>query len=419
MKSLQDLIFQDINTLSETKEIEMGKKVEAEHTGNPDVATKIARDHLAEDPHYYAKLKKAGLADELKTESFINELTNAPLIGKAKTIYNDKVHTVKPEDLSGIVGEFPADNPISHTVLGKNKEGNVDVKFSMPSGKTALPSGREAVNRGVQKRGSFLDTHFEDRPGLVDGLIGLAKDVKANSGKAITLPDSVASTKTDIGKLKAGALAKSGHSLQPSELSNIASKHLDNKLETLVRRHNSAVPLEGNPESPHFKELKNRLQTVAGRFGNVASGMKALTTNPDSFITSKGGINTVTSDPMKGARTKTEKAQDTMASLINTAQTKAKTKQEINAQNPDAVDRARAQSLSGFLGRHLAADDAKNAGITKQDRKITKSPDPGSVDADIEDLIKKSGEEAGKKAADITTAELKPKPSRKPKEPKV
>jgi len=40
------------------KELEMGKKVEMEHTDNPDEAEKIAKDHLKEVPDYYTKLKK-------------------------------------------------------------------------------------------------------------------------------------------------------------------------------------------------------------------------------------------------------------------------------------------------------------------------------------------------------------------------
>lgn len=35
-----------------------GVKVEMEHTDDKNVAKEIARDHLAEDPAYYKKLKK-------------------------------------------------------------------------------------------------------------------------------------------------------------------------------------------------------------------------------------------------------------------------------------------------------------------------------------------------------------------------
>jgi hypothetical protein len=49
------------------EELEMGITVEVEHKkGDREAAQDIALDHLAEDPHYYTKLKKCGLADELR-----------------------------------------------------------------------------------------------------------------------------------------------------------------------------------------------------------------------------------------------------------------------------------------------------------------------------------------------------------------
>lgn len=47
------------------RELEMGMKHELEHTSDPNIAKEIALDHLAEDPHYYSRLKKAGI-DEYK-----------------------------------------------------------------------------------------------------------------------------------------------------------------------------------------------------------------------------------------------------------------------------------------------------------------------------------------------------------------
>ena len=40
------------------KELKMGIKVEMEHTGDPELAKKIALDHLAELEDYYTRLKK-------------------------------------------------------------------------------------------------------------------------------------------------------------------------------------------------------------------------------------------------------------------------------------------------------------------------------------------------------------------------
>jgi hypothetical protein len=45
------------------KEIEMGTRIEHEHTKDDALARKIAMDHLGEDPHYYTRLKKAGLEE--------------------------------------------------------------------------------------------------------------------------------------------------------------------------------------------------------------------------------------------------------------------------------------------------------------------------------------------------------------------
>ena len=40
------------------KELEMGIKIEMEHTDDPEVARSIAKDHLKEIKNYYTRLKK-------------------------------------------------------------------------------------------------------------------------------------------------------------------------------------------------------------------------------------------------------------------------------------------------------------------------------------------------------------------------
>jgi len=55
----------DKRSLSEfdPQEVKKGLKAEMEHTNDKDVASEIVADHLAEDPHYYTKLDKAGLEE--------------------------------------------------------------------------------------------------------------------------------------------------------------------------------------------------------------------------------------------------------------------------------------------------------------------------------------------------------------------
>lgn len=61
------------------EQLEMGIKVEMEHTKDPSLAREIAMDHLTEDPQYYSHLKDAGLDDS--SPSTPNE-SNAPMMQK-------------------------------------------------------------------------------------------------------------------------------------------------------------------------------------------------------------------------------------------------------------------------------------------------------------------------------------------------
>ena len=56
--NLEDLAKKHSVSLDDIKsELEMGMKVELEHTEDEGPAREIAMDHLAEDPMYYTKLK--------------------------------------------------------------------------------------------------------------------------------------------------------------------------------------------------------------------------------------------------------------------------------------------------------------------------------------------------------------------------
>ena len=71
------------------KQVQMGLKIELEHTDNIEVAKEIVADHLSEDPAYYSKLKGSGLADELKKAiSFEQQKEN---IKKQRELQNKQV----------------------------------------------------------------------------------------------------------------------------------------------------------------------------------------------------------------------------------------------------------------------------------------------------------------------------------------
>lgn len=54
-------------------QLAMGIKIEMEHTKDKQLAKEIALDHLAEDPQYYTKLKKANL-EEMKLTHILKEI---------------------------------------------------------------------------------------------------------------------------------------------------------------------------------------------------------------------------------------------------------------------------------------------------------------------------------------------------------
>lgn len=69
-------------TQVDPEQLQMGIKVEMEHTHDPDLAKEIAMDHLSEDPHYYSHLKDAGLADELPGENNGETKPKLPMLQK-------------------------------------------------------------------------------------------------------------------------------------------------------------------------------------------------------------------------------------------------------------------------------------------------------------------------------------------------
>jgi hypothetical protein len=63
-------------------EIAKGTKEEMEHTSSKKMSRKTAMDHLKEDPKYYTKLKKAGLADSYARGGMLNSYAGGGNITK-------------------------------------------------------------------------------------------------------------------------------------------------------------------------------------------------------------------------------------------------------------------------------------------------------------------------------------------------
>lgn len=68
-------------------------QVEREHTADPNVARRIAMDHLVEDPAYYTKLKSAGLEGRL--ENPIRKVKGGYRYGSSGKVYKRRSDAVK------------------------------------------------------------------------------------------------------------------------------------------------------------------------------------------------------------------------------------------------------------------------------------------------------------------------------------
>jgi hypothetical protein len=81
------------------KQLEMGMKVETEHTDDKDKAKEIALDHLWEDPKYYTKLKKSHIdeTDSGSSGSFEGPAFGSMVKRKVNTIHNAKLNEQEEE----------------------------------------------------------------------------------------------------------------------------------------------------------------------------------------------------------------------------------------------------------------------------------------------------------------------------------
>ena len=126
-------------------ELALGQTVEMEHTTDPNIATEIALDHLSEDPKYYTKLKKAGLAkelDQIGTSTGFGDPEHP--INHEKRVGSNKT-AIAGNNIAGKIGNTPDDhvNKVNNKISIDDKNINqmnnkaddftVDVNIEEPS----------------------------------------------------------------------------------------------------------------------------------------------------------------------------------------------------------------------------------------------------------------------------------------------
>jgi hypothetical protein len=96
-------------------QLSLGVQIEMEHTNNHEIAQEIAMDHLTEDPKYYTKLVKAGLAKEFKP-------SHNSGFGDPEQSFNDESR----------IGRDGLKKGNMHGKIGGTSDGKVDGRNSKP-----------------------------------------------------------------------------------------------------------------------------------------------------------------------------------------------------------------------------------------------------------------------------------------------
>lgn len=125
-------------------QLSIGIQVEMEHTNDPDIAQEIAMDHLTEDPEYYTKLVKAGLASEFQP-------SHNSGFGDPDQSFNDAARTghggLKKGNMHGKIG-----NTSSGQVDGRNSEPIVNKTIDIELEDREYPSLEEAILAEKKRR---------------------------------------------------------------------------------------------------------------------------------------------------------------------------------------------------------------------------------------------------------------------------
>ena len=91
-------------------ELAMGIKVESEHTDDPTLQEKIARDHLKENPKYYTDLKQIEKPSEMPAEKS-GAPAMAPVPMQPTIIINKPTEPAMDDEAKKMAGELPGNLP--------------------------------------------------------------------------------------------------------------------------------------------------------------------------------------------------------------------------------------------------------------------------------------------------------------------
>lgn len=159
-------------------DIEIGSKVEREHTSNPDIATEIAMDHLEEDPEYYDKLISSGIADEEDAVDLFDELKGKNAREKSKKDIMDfmeeddydeefddleDLEDLEDEDTDELENNLEDDEDFDEDELGTDKDDVEDDELIIDD-EEEPKNKKKIMENTIKNYKSFLNESQETAP---------------------------------------------------------------------------------------------------------------------------------------------------------------------------------------------------------------------------------------------------------------
>lgn len=155
------------------KQLEIGKKVQTEHTDDEEIAQKIAMDHLEEHPKYYSTLIDADLADEEDAlELYDKYYKKNKQIQKENNIYiknNPKIMN----RLNTTFGKFVNEKATYTELMMKNRDNKFNIIVQFDEDAIDVLESHNITSKGSKTTGDWILYNFLEKTySILDGKDG-------------------------------------------------------------------------------------------------------------------------------------------------------------------------------------------------------------------------------------------------------
>lgn len=266
------------NTDFDPTELSMGITVEMEHCNDAKIAEEISKDHLTEDPHYYTKLKKAGLADEL------NDINPGSGLGDPDSALNSEKR-IGVDNLPNDVDNIKGDIGDTH-LINDPKDGSSNLDAIVSVNKIELknePVSNNLVSNGETK--PFITTSqpivgkngggkLEDTPQFGDcekrlmSLAGIKVLPVCVIGMSSPSPTTEEPSETEIEVSPESEVELNGENEESDVIDNgITSDMGENRWSIPFNENTQSKPIKAKDALDRIKQINVELKNIMKKHG--------------------------------------------------------------------------------------------------------------------------------------------------------